>query len=142
MAYNSTGTSGNDQLNHINDIGPGTIVGLAGSDCILPGSGVATVSGDSGNDTIVLVRPDHAGTINGGTDNDSIFADSATGSLVLLGGNGSDSINMANTTAGQTILGGNNSTDEADSITGSRGSDLVFGHGGTTRSTVMTETTP
>ena len=54
MAYSATGTAGNDTLNQAGDTGPGTIVGLAGDDCILTGTGLATVTGDSGNDTVVL----------------------------------------------------------------------------------------
>ncbi len=34
MAYVATGTAGNDVLNQGTDTGPGTIVGLAGDDCI------------------------------------------------------------------------------------------------------------
>ena len=40
MAYNATGTAGNDVLNQSSDTGPGTIVGLAGDDCLLQGSGL------------------------------------------------------------------------------------------------------
>ena len=54
MAYNVTGTAGNDTLNQSTDIGPGTIAGLAGNDFIVTGSGPVTVSGDSGNDTVLL----------------------------------------------------------------------------------------
>ena len=54
MAYLATGTAGNDTLNQSGDNGPGTIVGLAGDDCIFTGSGLATVTGDSGNDMVVL----------------------------------------------------------------------------------------
>ena len=39
MAYAATGTAGNDVLDQTGDTGPGTIVGLAGDDCILSGSG-------------------------------------------------------------------------------------------------------
>jgi hypothetical protein len=41
MAYSATGTAGNDTLNQSGDSGPGTIVGLAGDDTILTGSGLA-----------------------------------------------------------------------------------------------------
>ena len=70
MAYAATGTAGNDTLNQSSDTGPGTIVGLAGDDMIFTGSGLATVTGDSGNDT-VLLRTGNTGTVNGGTENDS-----------------------------------------------------------------------
>ena len=53
MAYVVTGTAGNDTLNQQNDNGPGTIVGLAGDDSILQGSGSAQIFGNSGNDTVV-----------------------------------------------------------------------------------------
>ena len=54
MAYQATGTAGNDVLNQAGDTGPGTIVGLAGDDEITTGTGQATVTGDSGSDSIVL----------------------------------------------------------------------------------------
>ena len=54
MAYAATGTAGNDTLNQSGDSGPGTIIGLAGDDQISTGSGLATVTGDSGNDIVVL----------------------------------------------------------------------------------------
>src|SRR5215203_5686740 len=103
MAYNVTGTNGNDTLNQATDVGPGTIVGLAGDDCIFTGSGLATVTGDSGNDTVVL-RAGNTGTINGGSENDSI-SDNGTniGSMVLFGGAGADAINVPTSTANQTI---------------------------------------
>ena len=66
MAYNVTGSAGNDTLNQSGDTGPGTIVGLAGDDSILQGTGSATITGDSGND-IVVVQGGNTGTVNGGT---------------------------------------------------------------------------
>jgi Ca2+-binding RTX toxin-like protein len=136
MAYAATGTAGNDTLNQAGDAGPGTIVGLAGDDAITVGTGLATVTGDSGNDS-VLLQTGNTGTISGGTENDSIHGTSiAIGSTVLLGGDGADTIilrNFAsptNTTAPQTILGGNDSSDGADSIRSGDGPDLVFGNGG------------
>ena len=48
MAYTATGTAGNDTLNQSSDTGPGTIVGLAGDDCIFAGSGLVAVAGDFG----------------------------------------------------------------------------------------------
>ena len=48
MAYSVTGTAGNDVLNQGSDTGPGTVVGLAGDDCIFSGTGVATVTGELG----------------------------------------------------------------------------------------------
>ena len=48
MSYNVTGTAGNDTLDRSADSGPGTIVGLAGTDCIFTGSGLATITGDAG----------------------------------------------------------------------------------------------
>jgi Ca2+-binding RTX toxin-like protein len=59
MASNATGTAGNDVLNQAGDTGPGTIVGLAGDDCIFTGTGLATVTGDSGNDTVALQTGNH-----------------------------------------------------------------------------------
>ncbi len=91
MAYSATGTAGNDILNQSGDSGPGTVVGLAGDDCIFTGSGLATITGDSGNDTVVL-RTGNTGTVNGGTENDSIFSLDDVGSMALLGGEGADTV--------------------------------------------------
>ena len=129
MAYNMTGTTGNDTLNQAGEAGPGTIVGLSGNDCILVGSGLATVAGDAGNDTVVL-QAGNTGTVNGGIQNDSIFAAGAIGPMALFGADGADTINVSNAVVGQIILGGNDSTDNADSILAGSGSDLVFGNGG------------
>ena len=85
MAYNVTGTAGNDTLNQSTDTGPGTIVGLAGDDCILTGTGLLTVSGDSGNDIVVL-QTGNTGTVNGGTENDLIFSTQNIGPMLHLGG--------------------------------------------------------
>jgi Ca2+-binding RTX toxin-like protein len=52
MAYNATGSAGNDTLNQSTDAGPGTIVGLAGDDTISTGTGPGTVTGD--NDSVLL----------------------------------------------------------------------------------------
>ena len=76
MAYTVTGTAGNDTLNQAADSGPGTIIGLAGDDSILTGSGLASVTGDSGNDVVVL-RAGNTGTVNGGTENDVITDNAA-----------------------------------------------------------------
>src|SRR5512132_1053996 len=93
MAYVVTGTAGNDVLNQAGDTGPGTIVGLAGDDCIFTGSGLATVTGDSGNDSILL-QTGNTGTVNGGTENDSISNQTfAIGSMVIFGGDGADQVN-------------------------------------------------
>jgi Ca2+-binding RTX toxin-like protein len=130
MAYSVTGTAGNDTLNQASDIGPGTIAGLAGNDCVFTGSGLATVTGDSGNDT-VLLRAGNTGTVNGGTENDSISDNgTAIGAMQLFGGDGADTILASSATGAQTIVGGNDSNDGADSIVGGTGGDLVFGNGG------------
>jgi hypothetical protein len=39
MTYAITGTTGNDTSNQATDAGPGTIVGLAGNDCLFARSG-------------------------------------------------------------------------------------------------------
>ena len=131
MAYTVTGTAGNDTLNQSSDAGPGTIVGLAGDDCILAGSGLIAVAGDSGNDTI-RVQAGNTGTVTGGTENDSIYTvvTAPAGSMVLFAGDGADTVYMVYADAGQTILGGNNAADGADSLVGGIGSDLMFGNGG------------
>ena len=48
------------------DTGPGTIVGLAGNDCILATTAFATVDGGFGEDTVVL-QAGNSGTVTGGT---------------------------------------------------------------------------
>ncbi len=129
MAYSATGTGGNDTLDQSADTGPGTVVGLAGNDCIFTGSGVASVAGDSGSDTVIL-QSGNTGTVGGGFENDSIFAPDGTGSMLLLGGDGADTIDTHLASAAQVVGGGNGAADEADSIYTGTGADLVFGNGG------------
>ena len=130
MAYAVTGTAGSDVLNQSSDTGPGTIVGLAGDDCIFTGSGLATVTGDSGNDTVVL-KAGNTGTVNAGTENDSIGdGGTAVGAMQLFGGDGADTIWLTAATGAETIVGGNDSSDGNDSIGVGSGNDLLFGNGG------------
>jgi Ca2+-binding RTX toxin-like protein len=129
MAYNDAGTNGNDLLNHINDTGPGTIVGLAGNDTITAGRGVIFASGGSGNDNI-YVGGDETGTVDGGSGDDYIASDAAEHPFLLLGGEGRDEFEVINTTFPHTILGGNDSNDDADRFFIGLEPDLVFGHGG------------
>ena len=129
MAYNVTGGAGNDTLNQSSDTGPGTIVGLAGDDTISLGSGLATVTGDSGNDS-VLLRAGNTGTVNGGSENDSIFGPAGVGSMVLFGSDGADTVNADAVPAALTVVGGNDSSDAADSILTGGGGDFIFGNGG------------
>jgi Ca2+-binding RTX toxin-like protein len=132
MAYNETGTAGNDTLDHSADTGPGTIIGLAGDDLLLTGTAQATVSGDAGNDTVVL-QAGNTGTVTGGTDNDSVTSNgTAIGSMMLFGNEGADTITTfsAPASSSQTIVGGNDSADGADSLTGGAGNDIIFGNGG------------
>jgi Ca2+-binding RTX toxin-like protein len=126
MAYQVTGTAGNDVLNQAGDNGPGTIVGLAGDDCIFTGTGLATVTGDSGNDTVVL-QAGNTGTVNGGTENDSVFGN--PGSMVTFGGDGADVVSLGGSSA-QTVVGGNDSNDGVDIVTTGNGNDMLFGNGG------------
>jgi Ca2+-binding RTX toxin-like protein len=129
MAYNATGTAGNDTLNQSGEAGPGTIVGLAGNDSILSGTGLVTVDAGAGADT-VLLQTGNTGAVTGGTDNDSISNGSNDiSSMTLFGNEGADTIRVL-TAFGQTILGGNDSNDAADSILSSSGADLIFGNGG------------
>ena len=108
MAYNITGTPGNDNLDQSANDGPGTILGLDGDDQILTGNGLVTVDGGSGGDTVIL-RTGNTGTVTGGTENDSIFAGGGVniGSMVLFGNQGADTIDSTGSSAPQTILGGN-----------------------------------
>jgi Ca2+-binding RTX toxin-like protein len=129
MAYNVTGTAGNDQLNYINDVGPGSIVGLAGDDTIISGRGSIYASGGSGRD-FISAGGDVTGTVDGGSGDDYIACDAAEHSMLLLGGEGRDEFEVLNTTVSHTILGGNDSNDDADLIYSASGSDLVFGNGG------------
>jgi Ca2+-binding RTX toxin-like protein len=130
MAYSATGTAGNDTLNQSTDAGPGSIVGLAGDDSILTGSGAVTVDGGSGEDT-VLPQTGNTGMVSGGTENDSIWdTDTDIGSMILFGNQGGDTISVLYTTSAQTILGGNDSADGNDSLRSGSGADIIFGHGG------------
>ena len=106
MSYNVTGTAGSDVLNQSADAGPGTIVGLSGDDCIFTGGGLATVTGGSGNDTIVLQAGD-TGAVDGGSENDRIIDNSTNiGSMQLFGGDGADTVVASSSSAPQTIVGG------------------------------------
>src|SRR5215211_5968239 len=105
MSYNVTGTAANDTLNQSADGGPGTIVGLEGADSILTGSGLVTVAGGAGNDTVIL-QAGNTGTVDGGADNDNIVTTAAIGSMVIIGNDGADTVNTFASSAAQTILGG------------------------------------
>jgi serralysin len=129
MAYNITGTAGNDTLNQHGDTGPGTIIGLAGNDSILTGSGLVVAYGNSGADT-VLLQSGNTGNVYGGFENDSICTSGAIGTMGLLGNEGADTIDASAATALQNIVGGNDSNDGADSLTGGSGTDVIFGNGG------------
>src|SRR5262245_20379487 len=111
-----TGTAGRDTLNHSGEAGPGTLIGLAGDDCILTGSGDWTVTGDAGLDTIVL-RTASTGSIAGGTENDSIFSANAVGSVIIFGNSRADIIDVRAATGNLTVIGGDDSSDGDDSIT-------------------------
>ena len=124
-----TGTNGSDTLDHFGDTGPGTLIGLAGDDCIFTGSGAWTATGDSGLDTIVL-RTGNTGSIVGGSENDSIFSADQVGALSLFGNSGNDVIDVRHATGNLTIAGGDDSSDGADNIFSGSGNDLIFGNGG------------
>ncbi len=126
MAYVATGTAGNDVLNQSTDTGPGTIVGLAGDDCIFSGTGPVQGFGNSGNDTIAL-QAGNTGTVNGGSENDSISG--SPGAMQSFGSDGADTVVLGGSSA-QTVVGGNNSSDAADFISVGTGADLLFGNGG------------
>src|SRR5829696_1771214 len=129
MAYNATGTAGNDTLNQSSDTGPGTIVGLAGNDSILTGSGLAVVYGNSGSDT-VLLQAGNGVNVYGGLENDTICMSGAVSSAALFGNEGADTIDASAATAQLNIVGGNDSADGSDSLTGGSGADIMFGNGG------------
>ncbi len=129
MAYMATGTAGNDPLDQSANAGPGTIVGLAGDDTIRQGTGLATITGDSGND-IVILQTGNTGTVNGGTENDSITTNStAIGAMALFGGDGADTVDTGGASS-VTVVGGNDSADGADSILGGLGDEFMLGNGG------------
>src|SRR5262245_4432670 len=124
-----TGTAGNDTLDHFGDAGPGTLIGLAGDDCIFTGSGAWTVTGDSGSDSIFL-RTGNTGSITGGTENDCIVSTNAVGALTIFGNAGSDIIVFAAASGNLTVVGGDDSSDGLDVIFTGSGRDLIFGNGG------------
>src|SRR5215204_1366231 len=113
MAYNITGTAGNDALSQSGDSGPGTIVGLAGNDVIFTGTGQAVAYGNSGND-IICLQPGNTGSVWGGGENDFIFG--PPGPMVLFGNEGGDTVEVSSVSANETVVGGNDSADGADSI--------------------------
>ncbi len=129
MAYNVTGTAGNDSLNQTGDGGPGTIIGLAGDDSMLTGAGSVQAFGNSGNDTVAL-QSGNTGTIFGGTENDSARAPLGTGSILFFGNEGADSFNAGDTTAPHTLVGGNDSADGPDFLQAGASLDFIFGNGG------------
>ena len=129
MAYNVTGTNGNDTLNQTADAGPGTVVGLAGNDCIFTGTGVATVNGDSGNDSVIL-QAGNTGTVNGGSENDSIQRSAPSARCCCSAAPAPTSFNTTASTNAQTIIGGLNSSDGNDTVLAGAGADWVFGNGG------------
>ena len=114
MAYNVTGTPGNDNLDQSADDGPGTIVGLAGDDRSSPAPGWSPSTAASGDDTVIL-QTGNTGTVNGGTENDSILCGSGEHRLdgaVRQRGRRHDQVSTASS-APQTIVGGNDSNDGA-----------------------------
>src|SRR5262245_331081 len=130
MAYNITGTNGNDNIDQAADTGPGSILGLAGNDTIHTGTGAVTVDGGSGDDTIIL-KAGNTGQVVAGTENDSIWDQGQNiGSMLLFGNEGADTVNVFNSTNAQTIVGGIDSSDGSDLIMSGSGADLLFGNGG------------
>src|SRR5262245_25593003 len=129
MMASETGGTGNDTLDHFGEAGPGTLIGLAGDDCIFTGSGAWTVTGDSGSDSIFL-RTGNTGSVAGGTENDSIFSNSAVGAVAIFGNAGNDVINLRGASGNLTVAGGDDSSDGSDNITTGSGRDLIFGNGG------------
>jgi Ca2+-binding RTX toxin-like protein len=130
MAYSITGTAGNDTLRPgPSDSPPGTIIGLAGDDCLLPITGPVSISGDPGNDTVFLLA-DNSGMVDGGIGNDSIYSRFNIDSMLLFGGDGADRIDVFGTGRPQTIAGGNDSNDDGDTIFGGFAADLILGNGG------------
>ncbi len=127
MAYNVTGTPGNDNLDQSANDGPGTILGLDGDDQIFTGNGLVTVDGGSGGDTVIL-RTGNTGTVTGGTENDS-FVGGNIDSMVLFGNQGADSISIFSNVP-QTIIGGNDSNDGSDLLLSGNENDIIFGNGG------------
>jgi Ca2+-binding RTX toxin-like protein len=125
MACMATGTTGNDTLNQAGETGPGSIVGLAGDDCIFTGTGLTIVTGDAVNDTLV-VQAGNTGTVNAGTDSDSVFGSS--GSMSFFLGDGADSLSVSSSLP-LTIVGRNDSSDGADSIASNfNSSNIAFGN--------------
>ena len=129
MAYNATGTAGNDTLNQGDGCRPRHYRRSRGRRLHFQGTGLATVTGDSGND-IVVTQAGNTGTVDGGTENDSIFAAGNSGSMLLSGMPAPIRSTSSLQPARQTIVGGTDSSDGADCILGSNGPDLIFGNGG------------
>src|SRR5215475_8568096 len=121
MAYNVTGTPNNDLLDQSGNPGPGTIVGLAGDDTLISGTGFASLSGGAGDDQLFLVAAGQTGVADGGTEDDFIASTANIGSMLILGGAGADTIITTSSSNPQTILGGADSSDGPDVIVSGSG---------------------
>ena len=129
MAYNVTGTAGNDVLNQQSDTGPGTIVGLAGDDCIFQGTGSAQSSATRAT-TRSCCRPATPARCTAAARTTASSPPATAAPMQLFGNEGADTVDTGASSAAQTIVGGDNSSDGADTILAGSGADLVFGNGG------------
>src|SRR5262245_32603792 len=112
MAYNVTGTSGNDTIDQSGSIGPGRILGLGGADFIEAGTGPVTVDGGAGGDVIVL-QTGNTGLAMGGSEDDYITSNGDIGAMALYGNAGADTV-IVTSSAALTVVGGDDALDGND----------------------------
>jgi Ca2+-binding RTX toxin-like protein len=148
-AYSATSITGNELGNTIDasfaDVRVNSVINAgAGDDVILPGWGIDTVNGGSGNDTLVLDYADQTvsvkmaapnffdGSISAGKTDSVTFTSVET--FRISTGSGNDSIvtstgnDTISTGAGSDIVNGGGGN---DSINGGTGNDTLTGSGGT-----------
>ena len=130
MAYAATGTAGNDTLNQSGDTGPGTIFGLAGDDSIFTGTGLATVTGDSGNDTVVLQHRQHRNGERRQRERQHLRRRHGIGSMLLFGSDGADTIDVPVRPARPDDRRRQRFERRRRLDPGGTGGDLIFGNGG------------
>ena len=130
MAYNITGTAGNDTLNQSTDTGPGHHRRPGRRRQHLAGNRQRTGHSATPATTASLLQTGNTGTVNGGTENDSIFGPAGTGSMQLFGSDGADTVDVQSTRRARPSSAATTSSDGADTIITGGGADFIFGNGG------------
>ena len=100
MAYNTTGTAGNDTLNHRPPAVPAPSSGLAGDDCIFTGSGPRHRHRRFRQRHRHPADRQHRNGQRRQRERQHLRRGRRRGSMLLLGGDGADTIDMSGATAG------------------------------------------